>query len=66
MALTMITSMGIGTGSLDLNLSLISFTMKTTTIITTDITKSQRLVWVILLKMISKVWKEREDIAQRN
>lgn len=55
MLLTMITSMGIGTGSLDLNLSFSSFTMNTTTMITREITMSHTLLEVILLKMISRV-----------
>lgn len=56
--LTMITSMGMGTGSLDLNLSFSSFTMNTTTMINKEITTSHTLVEVILLKMISRVWKK--------
>lgn len=55
--LTMITSIGMGTGSLDLNLSFSSLTMNTTTMMTKDVTTSQMLVDVILLKIISRVWK---------
>lgn len=53
--LTMITSMGMGTGSLDLNLSFSSFTMNTTIKITKEITTSHTLLEVILLKTISRV-----------
>lgn len=49
------TSIGIGTGNLDLNLSFISLTMKTTTMMTREMTTSQTLVEAILLKMISRV-----------
>lgn len=60
----MITSIGMGTGSLDLNLSFNSFTMNTTTMITTDITKSHLLVVVILLKIISRVCKRLKKRGQ--
>lgn len=53
--LTMITSMGMGTGSLALNLSFTSFTMNTITMITMDITRSQILVEVIWTKIFSRV-----------
>lgn len=57
----MITSMGIGTGSLDLNLSLSSFTMNTTTMITSAITMSHTLLLVICVNMLSRVYiKGRE------
>lgn len=47
--------MGMGTGSLALNLSFSSFTMNTTTMITMDITRSQMLVEVIFSKITSRV-----------
>lgn len=47
--------MGMGTGSLALNLSFSSFTMNTTTMITMDITRSQMLVAVIFSKISSRV-----------
>lgn len=53
--LTMITSMGIGTGSLALYLSFSSFTTNTTAMITMDMTRSQMLVLVILPKTSSRV-----------
>lgn len=53
--LTIMTSMGIGTGSFDLYLTLISFTMNTTTMITKAITMSHTLLEVILRNMISRV-----------
>lgn len=49
---TMITSMGIGTGSLDLNRSLSSFTMNTTTMITSAITMSHTLLLVICVNTL--------------
>lgn len=45
--LTMMTSMGMGTGSLALYLSFNSLTMNTTTIITIAMTRSHMLVEVI-------------------
>lgn len=65
MLLTMITSMGMGTGSLDLNLSFISFTMNTTPMITKEMTRSQIFVEVILLKTISRVWKDEKVRSNR-
>lgn len=53
--LTIITSMGIGTGSLALYLSFSSLAMNTTTMITMDITRSQMLVEVIWTKIFSRV-----------
>ena len=53
--LTIMTSMGMGTGSLALNLSLTSFTINTTTMITKDVTRSQMLVFVIWTKIFSRV-----------
>ena len=53
--LTIMTSMGMGTGSLALNLSLTSFTMNTTTMITKDVTRSQMFVFVIWTKIFSRV-----------
>lgn len=63
--LTIITSMGMGTGNLDLNLSFSSFTMKITTMMTKEITTSQTLVEPILLKMIPRVWKHNRSSSQR-
>lgn len=53
-----------GTGSLALNLSLSSFTMNTTSMITIDITRSQILVEVIWTKIFSSVYVQREDTVQ--
>lgn len=47
--------MGMGTGSLALNLSFSSFTKNTTTMITMDITRSQMLVEPIFLKITFRV-----------
>lgn len=55
MNLTIITSMGIGTGSFDLYLSLTSFTINTASMITMDVTRSQMLVEVIWQNIFSSV-----------
>lgn len=64
--LTIITSMGMGTGSLALYLSLSSFTMNTTTMINMDITRSQMFVEVIWTKFSSRVWAEEAETQFRS
>lgn len=56
LCLTIITSIGIGTGNLALYLSFSSFTIKTTNMITMDMTRSQMLVLVIWPKTSSRVY----------
>lgn len=54
--------MGIGTGILDLNRSLISFTANTTIITIIDVTRSAIFVFVIFLKTPSKVCKAKSTL----
>lgn len=58
--LTMITSIGTGTGNLALYRSFSSFTANTTSMIIMDITRSQMLVEVIWTKTISSVCASKQ------
>lgn len=60
--LTIMTSMGMGTGNFDLNLSLISFTPNTITITIIEVTRSWILVEVIWVNMLSRVCRETKKL----
>ncbi len=64
--LTIMTSMGMGTGNFDLNLSLISFTPNTITITIIEVTRSWILVEVIWVNTLSRVCREtkRQIVVQ--